>query len=190
MILFPVQNNTIAIGLKAVRYIMCWTLCATDARDVSADLTHCSHWLRSLTAGVTVCWDVFRPVHVASYTVYSSCLRPSGIFTSLLARRTKPVQGEPFLYKVHVIGMQGRNVNHVYFIIGAERIRYKFIGLICQWTLIPRPNIAASGNTPLHPVLYYLPPLSNYAWLIFICTLSFYSCAKDKSHSNRCHMYV
>lgn len=95
--------------------------------------------------------------------VQCSCLRPSGIFTSLLARRTKPVSEEPFLYKVHVIGMQERNVNHVYFTIGAERIRYKFIGLICQWTLIPRPNIAASAALTRHSTLPILTTLDSYS---------------------------
>lgn len=141
--------------------------------------------------------DEWRQVVTDSQLIYSvpvvqcSCLRPSGIFTSLLARRTKPVSEEPFLYKVHVIGMQGWNVNHVYFTIGAERIRYKFIGLICQWTLIPRPNIAASGevngNTPLHPSSSLtLTTLDSYSFWFYLFTAD----STNKSHSNRWRMYV
>lgn len=122
----------------------------------------CGSWRRSK--------DEWRQVVTDSVpAVQCSCLRLSGIFTSLLARRTKPVSEEPFLYKVHVIGMQERNVNHVYFTIGAERIRYKFIGLICQWTLIPRPNIAASGALTRHSSLPSLTTLDSYS----IASISF-----------------
>lgn len=143
--------------------------------------------------------DEWRQVVTDSQLIYSvpvvqcSCLRPSGIFTSLLARRTKPVSEEPFLYKVHVIGMQGRNVNHVYFTIGAERIRYKFIGLICQWTLIPRPNIAASRerwtvtrHSTLPSSSLTLTTLDSYSFWFYLFTAD----STNKSHSNRWHMYV
>lgn len=127
----------------------------------------CRSWRRSKDEWRQVVTDA--PLIYSDPVVQCSCLRPSGIFTSLLARRTKPVSEEPFLYKVHVIGMQERNVNHVYFTIGAERIRYKFIGLICQWTLIPRPNIAASAALTRHSTLPSLTTLDSYS----IASISF-----------------